>query len=419
MKISQLSLKNFRNYPTRDFSFDPELTIIVGPNGAGKTNVLEAIYLLATGESWRAGASEEMMRFEEDVAHVSGVISENSEHSDNRTVRKPENQKARKSDALTFRDSDSSDSQSFPSVPKPTELHITLSRGVVQGKRVAKVKYRVDGVAKRKSDFVGRLKVVLFEPESLEIVIGDPEHRRRFLDEALSQTDAEYRNDLLVYSRALRVRNRLLDAIREGKTQRESLDFWERAMVKHGEGIQERRREMVEWLNGRMAKTTSTASKGQALEGLAFLDFLELEYDASSISDQRLDQYREREVAAGFTLVGPQRDDLKIISKDEGRGSSILRVSGPNGLRVEGRALAQYGSRGEQRMAVLRLKLAETEWIEEKTGESPVLLLDDIFSELDDVHDQMVQTLVAGRQTIITATEISEVLYPKSQIIKL
>lgn len=371
MRLSQLSLKNFRCYSEHTFSFDPELTLVVGPNGSGKTNILEAIYLLAAGRSWRTEASEEMILFGEEVAHASITHQVSSMMYASRKNDQFENSKY-------------------------TELSVTLTRGAVQGQRVAKAKYKVDGVAKRKSDFVGRLKVVLFEPQSLMIVIGDPSHRRGFLDEALLQTDAEYRNDLHLYFRALRVRNRLLDAIRDGKANREQLEFWERAMVKHGEGIQKVRGGLVEWLNGQMAQL---ASKGDSLQGDSFFRIL---YEPSLMSEERLTFYREREIAAGFSLVGPQRDDLSIIASEKREASS-----------VKGRPLAQYGSRGAQRMAVLRLKLAEAQWIEEKTGESPVLLLDDIYSELDDEHDRMIQELIGGRQTIITATE-SPSGYPAS-----
>lgn len=367
VRISQLALTNFRNYPTRDFSFDPELTLIVGPNGSGKTNVLEAIYLLATGESWRGETTEEMIRFDEDVTHVEGVFS-------------PER--------------------------AGTRLHIVLTHGMLHGKPVAKMKCLVDGVPKRKGDFVGRLKAVLFEPESLEIVIGDPERRRRFLDGVLTQTDPEYARSLSVYARALKVRNKLLDAIREGKARRETLEFWEREMVKHGSKIQETRRLLVEWINGQ-------------------IDEIVLTYEPSVISEERLTFYREREIAAGFSLVGPQRDDVRI-SKGSGLwvvGSGVGVSSGDQRtsqlITHNTQLLSAFGSRGEQRMAVLMLKLAEAEWIEEKTGESPVLLLDDIYSELDDAHDQMIQELVRGRQTIITVTEMPSGFHASSNIVRL
>lgn len=345
--ITSISLVNFRNYRKKSFEFSPKTTLIIGPNGSGKTNILEAVYLLATGESWKAEDAGEMVGFGGEVAHLEGIVSDK------------------------------------------TKLQIILTRGSVGGKRTAKIAFKVDGTARRKSDFAGKLKVVLFEPESLEIIIGDPSNRRKFLDEILKQTDTDYANSLSVYSKALRVRNKLLDAIRDGRSRRDGLEYWERAMVKHGELLQSKRRELVEWIN---FKT----------------DSLQIDYQLNPISQDRLEKYREREIEAGFTFVGPQRDDFLIISKDEGRR-----------MKDEGKPLAQFGSRGEQRMAVLRLKLLEARWIEEKTEVSPVILLDDIFSELDEEHEKMVGELIEGRQTIITATEIHKGHYPEAETISL
>ena len=385
MKISRLLLKNFRNYPTRDFSFDPELTLVVGPNGAGKTNILEAMYLLATGNSWRTNDVGEMVRLGEEVGHVHGAISENSEYSEDQVVRLSDDRKIRQSG-----------SRSSSSIPKKEELQVALTRGNVQGKRTSKLRYKIDGVPKRRAEFVGKLKVVLFEPESLEIVIGDPTHRRAFLDECLTQTNVEYARSLSVYAKALRVRNRLLDAIREGKARRETLEYWERAMVKHGEKLQMSRAQLIDWVNGNLA------SEGLSLQGLSFFS---ISYDPSVVNEERLAKYREREIAAGFSLVGPQRDDFRLRTTNHEQRTD--------------RDLAVYGSRGEQRMAVLRLKLAEAQWIEEKTDESPVLLLDDIYSELDDEHDRMVQELIRDRQTIIAATEKPSGHYASDQVIRL
>jgi len=356
--ITSISLVDFRNYSKKSLEFSPEITLITGPNGSGKTNILEAAHLLATGESWRAEDVGEMVGFGGEVAHVNGeTVSESG-------IRNQE------------------------SGEKRTKLHVVLSRGNVGGKRVAKIGFKVDETPRRKTDFSGNFKVVLFEPESLQIIIGDPSQRRKFMDEILKQIDKDYVNSLSVYSRALRVRNKLLDAIRDGASHRDGLEYWERAMVKHGELLQNKRREFVEWINFKTDK-------------------LQIEYQLNPISADRLDKYRDREIEAGFTFVGPQRDDL-VIAKAEGRRS-----------KDEGRELAKYGSRGEQRMAVLHLKLLEAKWVEEKSGISPVILLDDIFSELDEEHEKMVGELVKGRQAIITATEIHKGHYPEAEIISI
>ena len=359
MKLKQIHLTDFRSYPKRSFEFSPEITLIVGPNAAGKTNILEAIYLLATGGSWRTENTKEMIRFGAEVSHIIGHIQENG---------------------------------------GDVGLHLILTGGTVGGKRSATVLYKVDDVPRRRVDFVSRLKIVLFEPESLEIVIGNPSFRRRFLDEALSQADQEYVRSFHAYTKALRIRNKLLDAVRDGRSRRDGLEYWERTMVKHGELLQNKRRGLVEWIN---FKT----------------DSLRIDYQLNPISPDRLEKYREREIEAGFTFVGPQRDELEIQKRLAGQQVNRLKTQ-PDNLSAF-QPLSSFGSRGEQRMAVLQLKLLEAKWIEEKTGVSPVILLDDIFSELDEKHEKMVGGLIEGKQAIITATEIHKGHYSEAEIVEL
>jgi len=166
-----------------------------------------------------------------------------------------------------------------------------------------------------------------------------------------------------------------------GVVDRRRLYFWDQLLIKNGNLVSEKRRGFIDFLDGR--------------EGVKGVEGFEVEYDSSAISEERLTKYGNEEIAAGMTLVGPHRDDFKFeIVKSELSGK---------------RDLAVYGSRGEQRLAILWLKLGETNFIKEKTGDFPVLLLDDIFSELDIEHRKLVFDLINDQQTIMTTADLGMV----------
>ncbi len=339
MRLERLTLNNFRSYKKKVFHFGDK-TVILAPNGKGKTNILEAIYLLASGESERASEVGEMIHFGEDLSSVSGVV----EHNDQRV-----------------------------------EVSMVMTRGVYMGKRTPKRRYLVDGVSRNKTGFVGKLIVQLFRPEDMRLIEGSPSRRRGYLDEALSMANPDYGRALTVYEASLKRRNRLLDAIRDGLARREQLAYWDQSIIKNGNIVSDYRRQYLQFLSG---VVTSFGS-------YSFV------YDASSISESRLAQYAEAEVAIGYTLVGPHKDDFKIISNHKFSNSQI----------GENRDLMKYGSRGEQRLAVLFLKIGAMQYTEGKLGVKAVLLLDDIFSELDQVHREEVVKMMDARQTIVTTSE--------------
>lgn len=330
MTIQSLSLQNFRSYSKKTFEFSPQTTLVVGPNASGKTNILEAIMILATGKSFRADADREAVRWEAEMARIKSQISN---HNDQ------------------------------------TTLELVVTHGEVQGARAPLKKYLVNGVPRRQVDFIGNLRAVLFWPEHLELVTDSPSLRRKYLDSVLVQIDREYRRSLLTYERGLRQRNRLLDLIKEGKASRSQLLFWNKLLIKAGGYLTEKRGEMIDFINQFQISNYK----------------FQIEYDKSVISEARLAQYADEEVAAKATLVGPHRDDF-TVSKDD-------------------RELSKYGSRGEQRLAVFWMKLAELGYIEREAGDRPMLLLDDIFSELDPDHRQLVIDLIGKQQTIITSAD--------------
>lgn len=243
-------------------------------------------------------------------------------------------------------------------------------------------KYLVNGIPRRQIDFVGNLRAVFFWPEHLALVTDSPSIRRKYLDSVLVQVDREYRRNLMSYERGLRQRNQLLDALGEGKAHRHQLQFWDQLLIRAGGYITDTRAEYIDFVNTHQAS------------GITY----QVVYDKSVISQPRLDQYSNEEVAAKSTLVGPHRDDF-LVTKDD------LDIS-------------KYGSRGEQRLAILWLKLAELSFIEEKVGARPLLILDDIFSEFDAAHRKLVLRLLDKQQTIVSSAEEEVVALFKKHGIK-
>lgn len=336
MTLHHLQLQNFRNFSKREFKPSPDTTLIIGPNTSGKTNILEAIYLLATGKSFRAGVEEEMISYGKELARIKGEIKD-KEGEEN--------------------------------------LEIALTTGQVAGERAAKKRYLINGVGKRMMDFVGKLRCVLFGPEDLEIIVNSPSIRRDYLNSVLEQVDRDYRRASLSYQKGLRQRNKLLEQIREEGRPKSVLFFWDKLLIENGEIITQKREEFIEFIN----------------EQPELFGKMRLSYDKSTISPERLARYEKQEIAAGVTLVGPHRDDF---------------VVGIMNQKVRIKNLHIYGSRGEQRVAVFSLKLAELEFMAEKTEERPILLLDDIFSELDHAHRKRLLEVIPKQQTIITTTDI-------------
>lgn len=348
MILGQLELVDFRNYTSRIFDFDDGVNVISGKNASGKTNLLEAIYLLGTGNSFKAKVIDEMVRFGQELGRVSGKLSGEDKR----------------------------------------DLEVVVTKGIVVGVKTLKRKYLVDGTSKRKRDYVGHLPVVLFRPEDMDILTGGPDLRRTFMDEVLCQVNESFGRSLSVYTQALRRRNKLLDAIREGLVNRYSLAFWDGLLIKHGNILSTERENLLDHINSLWKRSE-------------LFNDLKLIYDKSVISEARLAQYKDEELAAGYTLVGPHKDDFRVVTNDE-------------------RDLGIYGSRGEQRMVVLALKLGEIYFSEEKIDDKPLLLLDDIFSELDDVHKKEVLRVMSGRQVIVTtANEDDLSLFKKAKVIEL
>lgn len=233
-------------------------------------------------------------------------------------------------------------------------------------------RFLVNNIPRRKIDFVSNFYTVLFTPTDIEIITDSPELRRRFFDSVLITTDKRYRLASGIYDKALRQRNRMLQDIKDEKKQYKESDFeyWENLLIENGEIITKGRGEFIDFINERDK------------EIFAF----SIVYDKSTVTKDRIKRYFETEQKIGITLIGPQRDDF------------ILNFPSSE------KKLSEFGSRGEQRLTLLQLKLLETKYLKTRTGVSPVVLLDDIFSELDEENIKKILGLLPKEQTIITTT---------------
>jgi DNA replication and repair protein RecF len=345
MRVARILIEDFRSYARAELTLVPSVTALVGRNGAGKTNVLEAIHLIARGDSPRARDDTELVRWGASSARVSARVER---VDDARTV-----------DVVLF---------------SPPE-----------GERRRPRRYLLDGAGKRADDAIGELAVVSFFPEDVQLLAEAPSARRRYLDAMVSQVHRRHRSESREYQRVLEQRNALLRVLRDEGRPTSELAFWDSELVRLAASISLRRLDAVREL---VAPFREAATRFSGTDALSLAYAAQVEGDTveerAAGYQELLGQKRDREIWQGSTLVGPHREDLAV---------SAL-----------GRALPTFASRGEQRSAVLSLKLAEASWIRERVGELPVFLLDDVLSELDPGRrDALVDALPEDAQTLLTA----------------
>jgi len=352
MKIKSLKLVNFRNWSSYDLEFN-DVTILIGKNGIGKTNILESVYLAATGRSWRTTHDMELINWEKDYARL--------------TIKGDKTDKA-------------------------TELELFWQKGEKAVKAL-----KINGGKRRLLDLLGLCPAVLFSPEVIEIINGAPALRRRFLDILLSQVNRAHAESLLEYNKVLKGRNKLLQLIKNRLGKSDELDFWDKKLVELGGKIIKARHEALEFFNQTLSANYQKISGAQEDLKIKYKDSVEIDRFA-----EYLVAARDREIEQTNTLHGPHRDDFEF--------------------RLGERDVATFGSRGEFRSVVLALKLAELNFIKEKTKISPILLLDDIFSELDATRRKHLALIAQDQQTLITTTDLDHIgkdLREKAKIIEL
>jgi DNA replication and repair protein RecF len=356
MRVTRLLIEDFRSYARAERTLAPAVTALVGRNGAGKTNVLEAMHLIARGDSPRARDDTELVRWGANTARVSARVER---VDDARTV-----------DVLLF---------------SPPE-----------GERRRPRRYLLDGAGKRADEAIGELAVVSFFPEDVQLLAEAPSARRRYLDSMVAQVHRRHRSETREYQRIVEQRNSLLRALRSdvrpgpavpalAEPPSIELSFWDAELVRLAASISLRRLEAVRELVAPFCEAATRFSGADALS-LAYAAQVEGDTIAERATAYQalIGQKRDRELWQGTTLVGPHREDLAVSA--------------------HGRALPTFASRGEQRSAVLSLKLAEAAWIRDRVGEPPVFLLDDVLSELDPGRrDALVDALPEDAQTLLTA----------------
>jgi DNA replication and repair protein RecF len=350
--LSSLDLLDFRGYSSLEATFAPGPHLIVGPNAAGKTSLLEAIVLLAWGRSHRTTTDAELVRWGAELARIEGRAG------------------------------------------LPDGEPSTLEVAFVRAGAGARKRIRVNGVGRRASGLLGVLRTVIFAPEEMLLVAGSPSLRRSALDLLAGQRSPAYLADLATYGRALQQRNSLLRAIREETAGREELRYWDVALIESGGAIVAERLRLLDALADPLAGAHAEIAPEEATHGRLGLRYetnapaLGAETPRQAIA-RRLVETAEKEVWNGSTLVGPHRDDIVF--------------------EWDGRDLATFASRGQQRTAILAYKLAELDLLAELDGRPPLLLLDDVFSELDpERRAHLVRRIAALPQAFVTTTTLDD-----------
>ena len=344
MRVKRLRLRAFRNYETLDIAPDPQLTVLCGPNAQGKTNVLEALHLCCLGRSHRTSHDRELIRWGDEASAVQ-VFTEQSDGTHEVSVQ-------------IFRDA----------------RRKKIVR--VGGTKVARI-----------GELMGHLNGVLFSPEDLSIVKDGPGERRRFIDMELSQLRPAYFYALQQYVRALNQRNNLLREIAKDARLLSTLDAWDEQLARAGDVIIAHRRNYIARLSEEAQRNHAAISGGETLT-IRYQSQFEEATNVAEAFYERLQASRSEDLRRMTTTVGAHRDDLRVD--------------------IGGKEARIFASQGQQRTIVLALKLAEIAAIEKERGETPVLMLDDVMSELDPRRREMLVERLCGVQTLVTCTDLSD-----------
>lgn len=347
MIVSRLSLAGFRTYDALEIAFPPGPQVIVGGNTMGKTNLVEALVVCSRGHSHRTATDAEMVGWEAGLARIEAALE-----------------------------------------PGPVIEVVLVKPGGMPG---ARKRVRVNGVPRRTTVLPSALRTVVFAPEEMLLVVGSPSLRRTELDDLVAGLEPEAAAALSTYGRALTQRNTLLRRIREEQASRDELPYWDSVVIREGGRILRWRAAALEAIAGPLAAAHAEIAPREGRLALAYRSNAPAAPGESpeDALRRRLAETADKELWNGATLVGPHRDDLAF--------------------ELDGRELATFASRGQQRTAILALKLAELDLLASLDGRPPLLLLDDVFSELDpDRRAHLVRRIGALPQAFITTTTLDD-----------
>lgn len=342
MILKKLCLKDFRSYSEKEIVFSDKVNILVGKNAQGKTNILEAIFFLCLGKSFRTPREKEVINWSaENGGYIKGEFDK-----------------------------------------KYREIEIEMFFNKDRKKAI-----KIDGIGIRKiGELLGCVNVVFFSPDELKLVKDSPEERRRFMNVILSQTDKRYFYMVARYDKILANRNKLLKESKDKEVLKDTIDIWNRALADMAEKIYNERQKLISEIAPLAKKAHEYLSGGKEEIEVVYKSSFEGDGYAEKMM-KALEKNLDKDFKLGYTTVGVHRDEIDIYL---------------NGVEVKA-----FGSQGQQRTTALSLKLAELEIIKNRVGEEPILLLDDVFSELDSDRRAKLLKFTAKAQTIITTTDIS------------
>ncbi len=353
MRILKLNIKNYRNLSENSFDFDEKTNYIYGQNAQGKTNLLEAIWMFTGARSFRKTKDANLIKF-----------SENSARLDGNFFLEKRNQK--------------------------------ISINFAEDKR----KIFLNGIAKKyPTEMIGKFRTVLFTPLHLSLVKDGPDNRRKFLDAAICQLEPSFTKLMIAYNQSLKQRNALLRImIKKQSLNEPSLEIWDSKLAFFGARIIKMRINYLSKLKVEAENAYFEISKGKEILGINYLSTVckneALLADEKSLEENfllRLKDSKNSDLKQGFTTIGPHKDDLEIL--------------------LGGKSIKHFGSQGQQRSAVLALKIAEASVLEESICEPPVILLDDVMSELDEYRQKYVMSRLGSGQTFITGCDRDLIKY--------